>query len=262
MTRLADRRLLVPSLGRGLLITDEKLRPLVHLDAISGLPASVVICVTPTRDGVVWLGTEDGIARLNLSPGINRFTALNGLERRGANSMMRINDEPTFAPNIGPLRLREAPTHTANPIFDTAIPIDDKLNTFQPTLDGVRVGGLRSLWWVDPQNQITDLNNPSNIRSILLHSRFPDHVFALHLAGLAVWLRPSEGGSDAHLVPAPSGELQSLAIDPEGDLWIGGPNSGVWCLPYGSVPVPALDEALADPTPLHHDEQPGLPSWT
>ena len=260
VSRMQDGRLLFPSLGRGLLITDAELRPLAHLDANSGLPSSTIICVTPTRDGIVWVGTERGIARLDLTAGITRFTPLNGLERSGANTVLRLNDQPIFATSIGPLQLSAGPTTTSNPIFTTPIQIDDKLNAFHPMPDGLLVGGLRSLWWVDAQNEITDLNSPSNISSILLHPRFPDHAFALHLTGLAVWRRKGAGWSEYHAVPAPLGELQSMALDAQGDIWIGSPNAGVWRLPYGSVPVPGPGDTLVDPTPVHYGAEAGLPA--
>ncbi len=259
IARLADGRLLFPSLGKGLLITDSALRPLVHLDANSGLPSSTVICFTPTRDGIVWVGTEQGIARLDLAPGIGRFTPLNGLERNGANSVIRRDGEPVFATTLGPMRLRESASVATNPTWDFPVIVDDKLNTFYRLGDGLLAGGMRSMWWIDQNDQVTDLHSPSNISSIIVHPRFPDRVFALHLTGIAVWRRDGDQWSDFRTVPAPTGELQSFTLDDQDNLWVGSSNAGVWRLPYGSINPPAPGEFLADPVPIHYGAEAGLP---
>lgn len=260
IARLPDGRLLFPMLGQGLLITTPDLTPLVHLTAENGLPSNTVICVTPISDSVVWVGTEQGIARLDLSPGLSRFSPLNGLERNGANAVIRTERGPMFATTHGPLILETGSSHTANPQFSPAIDIDDKLNTFHPLADGgMLLGGLRSMWWVDADQQVHQLHSPSNISEILVHPRFPDHVFALHLTGIAIWRRDGATWSEHRPIAGVQGEFQSLETDDAGNVWFGSSNAGVGRLPYGDfAPGTALWD-LPDPEAIRYDERHGLP---
>lgn len=260
VARMPDGRLLFPTIGRGLLITDAELNPLVHLTADNGLPSNTVICVYPISENVVWVGTEQGVARLDLSPGFGRFSPLNGLERNGASAVIRVDGRPVFATTHGPLSLEAGGTHVDNPRFEVALKIDDKLNTFYPLPDGgMMVGGMQSMWWIDPEQQVHKMHSPSNITSILVNPRFPDHVFALHLTGIALWRRDGEGWTEHRTIEGPRGEFQTLSTDAAGNLWFGSSNAGVGKLPYESFPMGSDLWDEPDPVAIFYGESEGLP---
>jgi signal transduction histidine kinase len=257
---LPDGRMLFGTLGNGILVTDADLNPLVHLSAENGLPSDTVICITPTAEGVVWVGTEQGIARIDLSPGFDRFTAAFGLESEGANTIARIEGRPHFATTDGPVVLVDGEGVATNPTLQPAFEINDKLNTFHLLPHGeVLVGGLRRMWWVDTDGSITPLHSPSNISAIAVHPKFPDHVFALHLTGISIWRRDGSEWSRHRKLAGPIGEFQSMMIDDHGDLWFGSSNAGVGRLPYSEVPAGTDLLTSPDPIPIIYTEADGLP---
>lgn len=260
VSRMPDGRLLFPTIGRGLLITDADLNPLVHLTAETGLPSNTVINVSPISENAVWIGTEQGTARLDLSSGFSRFSPLNGLENNGANHVIRIDGRPVFATTHGALSLEPGSDHVANPTFETTHEINDKLNTFYPLKDGgMLVGGMRSMWWIDRDQTVHKLHSPSNITAILEHPRFPDHVLALHLTGIALWRRDGDGWSDYRPIEGPRGEFQTMSVDAAGDIWFGSSNAGVGRLVYSDFEPGAAIWQLADPAVAFYDEADGLP---
>lgn len=260
VSRMPDGRLLFPSIGRGLLITDAELNPLVHLTADNGLPSNTVICVSPISESAVWVGTEQGVARLDLSPGLSRFSPLNGLEKNGANAVTRVDGKPVFATTHGTLSLEPGSSHVANPTFQNTHEVDDKLNTFHQLADGsMLVGGLRSMWWVDPEQIVHKLHSPSNITAIHEHPRFPGHVLALHLTGIALWRRNEDGWSDYRPLEDPRGEFQTMSIDASGDVWFGSSNAGVGRLKYSQIPPDSPIWETPDPVVTFYDEDDGLP---
>lgn len=262
IARLADGRLLLPTLGNGLLITDAELRPLLHLNADNGLPSDTVICVEPVGNGIVWCGTEQGIVRLDLSPGITRFSPANGLDHNGTESVIRLADEPVFATSNGAMQMQPGEGPFANPAFRPWAEIDDNLNDFLPLADGVLAGGVRSLWWVR-DGEVFDLQSPSNIDDILIPRLLPHRAVALHLTGIAWWRRDGASWILDHNVEAPRGEFDSLCEDANGTLWIGSSNQGVWRLDYGPLATTiAADATLPDPVPVHYTAAHGLPSTT
>ncbi|MCC5024466.1 MAG: hypothetical protein J6386_17495 [Candidatus Synoicihabitans palmerolidicus] len=188
LARLPDGRLLFTSYGRGVLVTDPDLNPLVQLDDTNGLPARTVICSFVTSRHVVWLGTENGIVRLDFTTGVTRFTPHHGLDPNGVDTVARLQGSIVFATNDGPFILKANENPVANPHFRRWASIEDNLNVFLPIEDGVLTGGLRGLWWVH-EGEVKDLESPSNIRALHRHSRFPDHLVGLHLTGLALWRR-------------------------------------------------------------------------
>ncbi|GAB5560315.1 MAG: hypothetical protein SynsKO_19620 [Synoicihabitans sp.] len=257
---LPDGRLLFPTLGQGLLITTPDLEPLVHLTAATGLPSNTVITVSPISDNVVWVGTEQGMARLDLPKGFSRFSTLNGMDNNGANAVIRRDGIAMFATTEGPLTLRAGDSHAANPSFEKAFEIDDKLNQFHLLPGGtMTVGGLQAMWWVDEAEQIHKLHSPSNITSMRVHPRFPDHVFAQHLTGIALWKREGDQWTDHRPIEGIHGEFQSLATDADGNLWFGSPNAGFGRLAYGDIPPGTDLYHSPDPKPVFYDESHGLP---
>lgn len=259
-TALEDGRLLFYMLGQGVLITDPKLNPLVHLTPDEGLPTGTIICATPTDNGIVWLGTEQGIVRLDLSPGIGRFSAANGLDPSGAETVHTLEGGPVFATSGGAVALQPGATPWSNPVFAPRFEIDDRLNTFMPLAEGgILAGGLQRMWWVNAAGEVLPLHSPTNISSILIHPRFPNHVFALHLTGIAIWRRDGDDWTRHRSLEAPRGEFQSMAIDARGDLWFGSSNGNAWRIPYGELPAGADIFELPDPTPIAYDESHGLP---
>lgn len=263
VTRLPDGRLLFSSLGNGVLITTADLEPLFHLTTANGLPSNTVITATATAPDVVWLGTEQGIARLNLTPGFDRFYPANGLDANGADAVMRVDGHPVFATTQGPVAWVDTTDAIANPTFQPRFEINDKVNVIKQLDDGsLLIGGLRALWWVDRDREIHQLHSPSNISDIIILPRFPHHVFALHLTGVAIWRREGETWSDHRTVEGVRGEFQTLCSDARGDLWFGSANSGVWRLPYSEIPAGTDLFTAADPVPIAYTENEGLPPIT
>lgn len=260
VARLPDGRLVFPSLGNGVLLTDAELRPLYHLTVENGLPSNTVITATVTSPGTVWLGTEQGIVRLDLSPGFDRFSPANGLDANGANNVVRIDGQPLFATTVGPVEWVDTEGTVTNPEFQTRFEIDDKLNVIEPLPDGsLLIGGLRSMWWVDRDRQVHQLHSPSNISAITTLPRFPDHVFALHLTGIAIWRRDGDEWTQHRPLEGVKGEFQTLCTDDAGDLWFGSSNAGVGRLPYGDI-APGTDLFTApDPAPISYTQSDGLP---
>lgn len=260
VSRLPDGRLVFPSLGNGVLITDAELQPLHHLTVDHGLPSNTVISATITSGDTVWLGTEQGIARLDLSPGFDRFSQANGLDANGANNVVRVDGEPLFATTVGPMAWVDSPDPVANPEFRARFEIDDKLNVIEPLPDGsLLIGGLRSMWWVDRERKVHKLHSPSNISAITTLPRFPDHVFALHLTGIAIWRRDGNSWTDHRTLEGVQGEFQTFSTDPAGNLWFGSANAGVWRLPYADVGTGTDLFTAPDPAPISYDESDGLP---
>ncbi len=257
--RLPDGRLLFPSYGHGLLLTDPGLRPLLHLDDQNGLPSLIVITTHTDSQRITWLGTEQGIVRADFSAAVQRFGPANGLGPSGAESVRRIGREIIFATNSGPLRMVDGEGPAANPRLAAWVELNDNLNVLHPLPTGVFAGGLRGLWWIK-DGQATRLRSPSNIGGIHLSPRFPDHVFATHLNGLAVWRRdPATDWAFDHLVPDPRAELQSFIEDEPGDLWFGTVNDGIWRLHYSELRAPAdLGQPLPDPRTTHYRDDHGL----
>ncbi len=260
MARLPDGRLLFGSLGRGLLVTDENLNPILHLDESNGLPSETVLEIQVTHDGMVWLGTDNGVVRLDFSPGITRFGVASGLGRNGVESVARIDDEVVLATTNGPFVFRAGETPPANPVPHRWATVEDNLNVFYPMADGVMLGGLQRIWWVQPDS-VEAIRSPSNIRQLLVHPRFPDYLFGLHLTGIAVWKRDGDTWRMDHSVDEPRGEFNGMAVDATGDLWIGSANDGFWRLHYSEVTAPTDAAApLPDPTITHYDESRGIPT--
>ncbi len=260
VARLPDGRLLFPSLGNGVLITTADLEPLFHLTVDEGLPSNTVITAKVTHPDTVWLGTEQGIARLDLSTGIDRFYQANGLDANGANNIVRVDARPLFATTVGPMEYAGSAELLTNPEFRARFEINDKLNVIEALDDGsLLIGGLRSMWWVDQDRQVHKLHSPSNISAITTLPRFPDHVFALHLTGIAVWRRDGSEWTDHRTLEGVQGEFQTLCPDAAGDLWFGSSNAGVWRLPYSEIETGTDLFEAADPTPVAYGEADGLP---
>ena len=259
--RLPDGRLLFGSYGKGILVTDASLRPLIHLDDTNGLPSNVIIRMEVSRDGIVWLGTENGIARLDFTPGLTRFSNRNGLDSNGVDTVARVDDKLLFATNAGPLELRSGEDALANPNFVAPFPIEDNLNLFKAYDGGILVGGLRRLWWVK-DHTVYPIRSPSNIRELHVHSRIPDRLFGLHLGGVVIWRREGVSWVIDHSLDEPRGEFNGLAEDAAGNLWVGSANDGFWRLPYQDITVPAdLTTPLPDPVPVHYHEHNGIPTF-
>ncbi len=260
LARLPDGRLLFGSLGRGILVTDANLNPILHLDNRNGLPSDTIIEIKITRDGIAWVGTENGIIRLDFAAGITRYGSASGLSSNGVESAARIDGEVVFATNRGPFALRPGESLTDNPRFERWVTIEDNLNIFFPLPDGVLLGGLQRLWWVQ-DGRVDALTSPSNIRDLMVHSRFPDRVFGLHLTGVAIWYRDGDSWKMEDALKEPRGEFGGMAEDATGDIWIGTNNDGFWRLPYGEVtPAPDLTVPLPVPEPVHYNEDDGIPT--
>ncbi|WP_221030509.1 sensor histidine kinase [Actomonas aquatica] len=261
LARLDDGRLLWGTLGRGLLVTDADLNPLLLLDESNVLPSSTVINIRVMPANIVWVCTENGLSRLDFSPGITRYGRASGVGANGVESVARINGETVLATNQGPLVLRPGEGLVDNPQLQPWVTVEDNLNLLFPLDDGVILGGLQRIWWVQG-DQIEAIRSPSNIRNLLVHSRFPDRLFGLHLTGLFIWRRDGDSWEQDHPVPEPRGEFGGLAEDPSGDLWIGSNNDGLWRLPYSQIERPSDPTApLPDPTPIHYNEHNGLPTY-
>ena len=259
-TALPDGRLLLFTLGSGLIVTDPELNPLVNLGTDEGLPSGTVICATSTGNGVVWLGTEQGIVRLDFSAGITSFSDVNGLDPGGAEIVERINGRAFLATTTGAVSLTPGPDALSNPVFQPGFEIDDRLSVFYPLEDGSTLaGGLMRMWRIAPGGEVTSLHSPSNIGQTLVHPSFPDHVFSLHLTGIALWRRDGTKWTNHRSLAAPRGEFQSLVVDDAGDLWLGSATGSVWRLPYSEIEPGTNLWDSPDPAPIAYGSSHGLP---
>lgn len=253
---LRDGTLAVGTATGGFLLVAPDGALLAHFTEAGGLPQNTVFSIAEDGDGGVWMTTRNGIARWEPALGATRFDERVGYPPREPSGIVR-HAGTLFVVQIGGQVVRLVPAAAGiggaarfEPLPGLP-PIVYAAASHPSGLLLATEGGV--LVWRD--GRVVPGPRLRGTAKRLLVGPAPRHVvFVGTDSGLVAAAREGERWSQLAEWPL-AAEVQDLALDRDGSLWVGVSGTG-----YVRIPPPGPDGSWSAAGPVHYGRERGIPA--
>jgi signal transduction histidine kinase/CheY-like chemotaxis protein/HPt (histidine-containing phosphotransfer) domain-containing protein len=253
MLRLDDRALLVGSIEGGLALIADDGRLIGTLGREQGLPSRAVFSLYRDTQGAVWVATDAGMARISLNSPAVIYDSRSGLSSKSAfglfaagATLLASTDEGLYRLDLRSDTPRFQPDLRGHAWYWDLAEVGGRLYGAQLTgIDELGASGALARW--------TSLHD---VHRLAVSPEAPQTLWATEGTQLADFQVGWEGALrivQSVGLPAP---VNSLAVGPNGDVWVGMQSEGLFLVhaPEGQRPtvtaalLPAGPDAIGEPT--------------
>ncbi|MBS0660705.1 MAG: response regulator [Verrucomicrobia bacterium] len=231
--RLSDGSwaIVVREAGLVLLEPDGTLTSLLGEDA--GLPTDSILGLQVTADGGLWLALNAGLARLDLPSPFSLFDSSSGFRRVTTRDILRVDGVLYFGTSTGLYRLVPPNAEAQRPMRIELVPGlgSEVRSLYRHPRGGLLVANGRGVYRLQPDGRVEIVLPLNSGAALTLHPPLgqADRLLVGHLHGLHQLECQADGSwRDAGPYLELDEEIRTVAEAPDGSLWLGTSNRGVF----------------------------------